>query len=88
MTDYRRSYLKSTAFAFAAAVASTLTAAALWWGLPAWRMLAWLPVLALLALATLMTAVGFGGLLALGADRREREASPDGGLREAGIDGI
>lgn len=88
MTDYRRSYLKSTILAAAAALACGAMAAGLWWGVPGYRMLTWLPALVLLAATTLMVAVALGGLLALSADSRTRRPIGGTGRREASVDGV
>lgn len=88
MTDYRRSYLKSTVVAFASAVACLAVAAGLWWGAPAYRMLTWLPALVLLGAAALMGAVGLGGLLAIRADSDKRRRVGGANEGEASVDGV
>lgn len=88
MTDYRGSYVKSTITAAAATIGFGALAVGLWWGLPGYRMLTWLPALALLAASVLMAAVASGGLLAISADRRTRRSIGGTGRREASVDGV
>lgn len=87
MTDYRGSYVKSTIVAAAAAIGFGAVATGLWWGLPGYRTLTWLPALALLAATVLMGAVALGGLLALSADSRTRRRIGGTGRRGASVDG-